>query len=265
MSALVWESVSLRRGGRLVLAEIALRVEPGELLGLVGPNGAGKSTALRCAAGLERPSAGQITLGGVPLDSLDTAARARAVAFLPQQAQSVWPIPVEAAVALGRLPHGGGGTRRDRDAVDKALEAVGITPLRHRPITALSGGERALALLARTLAVESDLLLLDEPCAALDPHHRLAVMELLGHLAAAGRGIAVVLHDLALAARFCHRVAVLSDGKLLAAGPSEATLSDALLAQAFGIRAHRGRIGEESLLIPWQRTAGPHPAGEEQD
>jgi len=262
MSALVWDAVSLRRGSSLVLAEIALTLEPGEVLGLVGPNGAGKSTALRCAAGLERPSSGRITIGGVALDRLGASARARAVAFLPQQSEAVWPIPVDAAVALGRLPHGGGATRHDRDAVNKALVAVGIAPLRHRPLTALSGGERALVMLARTLAVESDLLLLDEPCAALDPQHRLAVMDLLGRLAAEGRGIAVVLHDLALAARFCHRVAVLSNGRLLADGPSEATLSDAVLAQAFGIRAHRGRIGDESLLIPWERTSEPHPTGE---
>jgi len=261
MRTLVWDGVGLRRGNAPILAEVALTLEPGEVLGLVGPNGAGKSTVLRCAAGLVRPSAGRISIGGVPLDRLSASARARAIAFLPQQAESVWPIPVEAAVALGRLPHGGGGTRRDRDAVDKALEAVGIASLRHRPITALSGGERALALLARTLAVESDLLLLDEPCAALDPHHRLAVMELLGRLAAEGRGIAVVLHDLALAARFCHRVAVLGEGRLLAAGPTEATLSDALLAQAFGIRAHRGRIGTASLLIPWEQIPGPNPTG----
>lgn len=261
MSALVWETVSLRRGNALVLDEIALRLEPGEVLGLVGPNGAGKSTALRCAAGLERPTAGRITIGGVPLDRLGASARARAVAFLPQQTEAVWPIPVEAAVALGRLPHGGGATPQDRDAVDKALEAVGIASLRHRSITALSGGERALALFARTLAVESDLLLLDEPCAALDPQHRLAVMDLLGRLAAEGRGIAVVLHDLALAARFCHRVAVLCQGRLLAVGPTEATLSDEVLAQAFGIRAHRGRIGAESLLIPWEQVPGPNPTG----
>lgn len=262
MSALAWDFVSLRRGNGLVLAEIALTLERGEVLGLVGPNGAGKSTALRCAAGLERPSAGRVTIDGVPLGHLGASARARAVAFLPQQTEAAWPVPVEAAVALGRLPHGGGATRQDREAVAKALEAVEIAHLRRRPITALSGGERALVLLARTLAVESDLLLLDEPCAALDPHHRLAVMELLGRLAGEGRGVAVVLHDLALAARFCHRVAVLCGGKLLAVGPSGDALSDALLARAFGVRAYRGRIGDESLLIPWERTAEPNPSEE---
>jgi len=258
MSALVWDSVSLRRGNGLVLAGFSLTLEPGEVLGLVGPNGAGKSAALRCAVGLERASAGQVTIGGVPLDRLGASARAKAVAFLPQQAEAAWPISVEAAVALGRLPYGAGATRRDRDAVDKALEAVGIDSLRHRPITALSGGERALVLLARALAVESDLLLLDEPCAALDPSHRLAVMDLLVRLAAEGRGIAVVLHDLGSAARYCHRVAVLSGGRLLGAGPSGPTLSDSLLAQAFGIRAHRGRVDGEALLIPWDRTSDTH-------
>jgi len=260
MSGLMWEGVTLRRGDALVLDTVTLRLAPGEVLGLVGPNGAGKSTALRCAAGLERPSAGSLTLDGLAFDRLSATERARKIAFLPQQTEAVWPIPVEAAVALGRLPHGSGSTRQDRDAVDKALEAVGIASLRHRPITALSGGERALALLARTLAVESDLLLLDEPCAALDPQHRLAVMDLLVRLAVEGRGIAVVLHDLALAARFCHRVAVLSGGRLLAVGATEATLSDSLLGEAFGIRAHRDRIGADTLLIPWERTAAPYPA-----
>lgn len=259
MSVLAWEGVSLCRGKAQVLDDILLTLAPGEVLGLVGPNGAGKSAALRCAAGLERPSAGRVTLGGTPLDRLDAQARARRIAFLPQQAEAAWPIPVEQAVALGRLPHGGRATGRDRAAIDAALAAVGIDHLRHRPITALSGGERALALLARTLAVESELLLLDEPCAALDPSHRLAVMGLLGRLAAEGRGLAVVLHDLTLAARFCHRVAVLAEGRLLATGTTGATLSDPLLARAFGVRAHRGRVADQSLLIPWERTADLSP------
>jgi len=253
MSRLTWSALSLDKSGRRLLDGIELTLAPGELLGIVGPNGAGKSALLRCGIGLDRPAAGAVLFGGRPLAALAAAERARRIAYLPQAAEAAWPIPVRAAVALGRLPHGDGGLAGGRAAIERALAAVGIAALADRPLTALSGGERALALLARALAVEADLLLLDEPLAALDPHRQLAVIELLAAQAATGRAVGLVLHDLSLAARFCPRIALLAEGRLLAVGPPEIALSDALLARAYAIRAHRDQVDGARLLVPWRR------------
>ena len=254
MTALRWRDVTLSKRGRRILDRISLSAGRGEVLGIIGPNGAGKTALLRCAAGLEEREHGyQVEIGGVAAARLSPSARARAMAYLPQQAEAAWPIPAADAVALGRLPHGGAGTEADRRAVAGALDAVGASGFSQRPLSTLSGGERALVLLARALAVESSVLLLDEPAAALDPHHQLAVMDLLRRLAAEGRTICVVLHDLSLAARFCHRVAVLHAGRLVAEGTPESTLTDALLDRVYAIRGVRDRIDGAHLLVPWER------------
>ncbi|CCG41412.1 ABC transporter ATP-binding protein [Magnetospirillum molischianum] len=251
MTTLEWRGICLDRGGQRVLDQIDLSLTSGELLGIVGPNGAGKSALLRCAAGLDRPATGEVRLDGQGLTSLTAGSRARRLAYLPQSAEAAWPIPVRAAVALGRLPHGGCAT--DQAAITRALEAVEMSRFSERPLSTLSGGERALVLLARALAVEADILLLDEPCAALDPHHQLAVLELLRRQAEAGCAVGLVLHDLSLAARFCHRIVLLAEGRTLAVGPPETALSDAMLAQAYAIRGHRVLVEGKWLLVPWER------------
>jgi len=253
MTRLVWNGISLDKAGRRVLDRIELTLHAGELLGIVGPNGAGKSALLRCAVGLDRPNAGQMQLEDRPLVRLPATERARRIAYLPQTTEAAWPISVRAAVALGRLPHGDGTSLRDQAAITRALAAVGLTDLADRPLTTLSGGERALALLARALAVEADFLLFDEPLAALDPHRQLAVIEVLVAEAAAGRGVGLVLHDLSLAARFCPRLALLAEGRMLALGPPERALSDEKLAQAYAIQAHRDQVEGAHLLVPWRR------------
>jgi iron complex transport system ATP-binding protein len=256
MTALRWRDISLRKDERMVLDRVSLTVNHGELLGVIGPNGAGKTALLRCALGLEgREHAHRVEIGGVPATRLSPLQRARALAYLPQQTETAWPISAAAAVALGRLPHGGGGNEKDTRAVTDALDAVGMSALADRPLTTMSGGERALVLLARALAVESDVLLLDEPAAALDPHHQLATMDLLHRLTDQGKAVCVVLHDLSVAARFCHRVAVLHAGRLVAEGQPEETLTDALLERVYAIRGARSRVDGAHLLVPWERLS----------
>ncbi len=258
MTALRWRDVTLCKRGRRILDGVSLSAGRGEVLGIIGPNGAGKTALLRCAAGLEgREHGHHVEIGGVAAVSLSSSARARAMAYLPQQAEAAWPITAADAVALGRLPHGGAGTEADRRAVADALDAVGASEFSQRSLSTLSGGERALVLLARALAVETDVLLLDEPAAALDPHHQLAVMDLLRRLATEGRTVCVVLHDLSLAARFCHRVAVLHAGRLVAEGAPESTLTDALLGRVYAIRGVRDQIDGAHLLVPWERLPPP--------
>ena len=246
MTRLAWNAVSLARQGNPVLHGVSLSVAKGEMIGLIGPNGAGKTALLRLAVGFEKPDAGEVRLDDGPLSALPAAERARRLAYLPQQPETAWPITVAQAVALGRLPHGD----RDEGAVARALEAVGMSEFKDRPLTRLSGGERALVLLARALAVEAGLLLLDEPTANLDPAHQLRVMEVLRRRADHGDAVVVVMHDLSLAARSCDRLAVLHQGRLAADGAPDAILDDPLLREVFSITVERGQVDGRPFLVP---------------
>lgn len=248
--------IGVAPGGARLLEDVNLRLRPGELLGLVGPNGAGKSTLLRVLAGLRPPDAGSLLYDGRPAAALSRGELARRLAYLAQGGEAHWPLRVARLVALGRLPHQGLRRREsaaDRAAVERALARVGVAGLAGRTLAGLSGGERRLVLLARALAVEAEFLLADEPVAALDPHHQLRVMELLRAEAERGRGVVAVLHELPLALRFCHRLALLHRGRLLAVGPPAAVLGDAGLASAYAVTAVRGEREGEAFLLPWRR------------
>ncbi len=242
--------VSVRIGSRQALEGVDLAVAPGELIAIVGPNGAGKSTLLRALAGLVAPDDGRVELGGRAMTALDVSARARAVAYLPQDRIVHWPLTVEAVVELGRLPHRGlADPARDRLAVAAALRAMDVTAFAGRPVTALSGGERARVLLARALAQEAPILLADEPTAGLDPAHALALFEHLARLAREGRGVAVALHDLSLAARYCSRVLMLKAGRAVANGSPREVLTPETLARAYGIHATLDDIGGIPVVV----------------
>ena len=246
-------SVALR--GRPVLANIDVTLAGGALIGIVGPNGAGKSTLVRALLGLI-PAEGEVTLDGDPLATLPREAIARRVAYLPQGATLHWPLSVERLVALGRLPHLAPFSRlgeRDRAAIERAMAAAEVTHLAQRTATELSGGERARVLLARALAVEAPALIVDEPLAALDPAHQIAVMEILARQAAAGVLVVAVMHDLGLAARYCDRVVVMERGQVAADGaPGEVLTLDRLRA-AWGIRAFFGAADGAPLIVPLAR------------
>ena len=207
------------------------------MCGIVGPNGSGKSTLLKLAAGLLRPKRGEIALNGRPLARLARREIARELGFLPQECPVLFDYSVEQVAAMGRHAHGGElelTDLRDRAAVNRALEAVGLNLLRHRPLSRLSGGERRRAWIASALAQEPGILLLDEPTQALDVHHAASVMEVLAGKAAEGLRVVVVMHDLNLASLFCDRLILLRDGKIGADGVPDAILTRETVESAYG-------------------------------
>ncbi|MBZ0101432.1 MAG: ABC transporter ATP-binding protein [Thermoanaerobaculia bacterium] len=236
-------SVDFGYHGRPALSEIGFDAAGGEFIALVGPNGAGKSSLLRLCAGLLEPGHGRVELDGLALLDLAAQQRARRIAYLPPDGVSAWPMPVRRIVALGRVPHLKPLRRltaEDEAAIDLALAKAGIADLAGRPFDQLSSGERARVLLARALATQADLILLDEPTAALDPRHQLGVMEILR--AEAGRGALVIVaaHALDLVARYADRAILMQDGRIIADAPPTLSLSQASIAEVFGVVAPGG-------------------------
>ncbi|QFS83637.1 Hemin import ATP-binding protein HmuV [Roseivivax sp. THAF40] len=231
MTALTLKGLTVRRGACPVVDAVDLSVAPGEVVGLLGPNGAGKTTLMRGALGLIAAE------GSSSLAALPPRARARTAAWLPQQREIAWGLSVGDLTALGRLPHGRGGTAADRAAIDGALSAMGLADFADRRATELSGGEQARVLIARALAQDAPLLMADEPIAGLDPAAQIATLELFSQLAKDGRAVLTSLHDLNLAARYCTRLVLLDRGRKVADGPPRDVLTKAHLAQVFRLDA----------------------------
>ena len=230
--------ISVRLGGATILDSASLDARPGELLGLLGPNGAGKSTLLRVMAGLLKPDAGEVRFGGALLGTMAAGERARRIAFMPQN-DAQHPFTALETVLMGRYPHLGrfeleGAS--DRGIARGAMERTDTGEFETRQLDTLSGGERQRVLLARTLAQQAAVLLLDEPAANLDLKHRLSIMDVL-RAEIHEREIAVVmaLHDLSLAGRYCDRLALMSNGAIAAEGAPADVLTPANLREAFEV------------------------------
>ena len=235
----------IRLAGRL--SGITADLRPGEVTAICGPNGAGKSTLLSCLAGLIVPDGGEVLLDGRPLVAMKPRQRARALGFLPQTPEVAWDVTVETLVSLGRLPWPG---TPGNGAIAAAIRAMDLTDLRHRPVSRLSGGERARALLARVLAGEPGWLLADEPLANLDLAHAAGLMRALRHQAHGGRGVVLVLHDLAMAMNHASRVLVLDSGELVADGPPADALSPDVITRVWGVKARwMGEGGSLALSV----------------
>mgnify|MGYP001157465156 CR=1 FL=1 len=258
MTALALTNLNVALGARTVLSAVNAAFAPGECVAIMGPNGSGKSTLMRAAAGLIAPASGDISLHGKQLNAWRRTDLAREVAYLPQGGEVHWPLTVRNIVALGRLPHAHRFAKRtnaDEAAIGRAMQACDIAHLADRPATALSGGERARALLARALASEARVILADEPFAQLDPSHQLHAMEVLRAAADAGALVLVVLHDLSIAARHATRVVLLSEGCTAADGPPATTLVSETLRQTFGIDAFIGDHAGAPVILPLRRRA----------
>ena len=239
------EARDLFLGNRLAGVSAALR--PGEITAICGPNGAGKSSLLQALAGLLATESGAVWLEGTSLASLPARDRARAIGYLPQAGEVAWDLSVRNLVALGRLPHGDGGEAQ----VDAALAALDLVELAGRPVSTLSGGEKARALLARVLAGEPRWILADEPLAALDLAHQLALLTHLRSAAEGGAGVVLVVHDLALAMNHASRVLVLDRGRIAADGAPGEALAPAVIERVWGVPARwLGEPGARALATP---------------
>ena len=235
---LMARDISVRLGGATILDSASLEARPGVLLGLLGPNGAGKSTLLRVMAGLLKPVAGEVRLDGPRLEELAAGERARRIAFMPQQ-DAQHPFTALETVLMGRYPHLGRFElegARDREIARAAMERTETGEFESRQLDTLSGGERQRVLLARTLAQQASVLLLDEPAANLDLKHRLSIMDVLrAEIVEREIAVAMALHDLSLAGRYCDRLALMSNGRIAAEGAPADVLTPANLRDAFDV------------------------------
>ncbi|MFD9892470.1 ABC transporter ATP-binding protein [Amycolatopsis sp. NPDC059027] len=234
------ESLSWGVPGKRIVDDVALSVGTREVLGLVGPNGSGKSSLLRCVAGLRRPARGSIRYDGADISDWDSKRIARRVAFVDQYTETESDLRVADVVDLGRTPFRANWRSRDQrdDAVvEAALDRMGLTELRARHWKTLSGGERQRTHIARALAQQPSAILLDEPTNHLDIRHQLDLLRLL---AAADQTVVIVLHDLALAARFCDRLVLMDQGRVAASGVPLDVLTPARIREVFTVDAEVG-------------------------
>ncbi len=256
MVNIVLTSVGVTLGRREVVREVSAEFGPGTLTGIVGPNGAGKSTLARAILALV-PVTGRVRVDGVDAAAMPRADLARRIAYVPQGQVLHWPLTVERLVGLGRLPHLAPMSRiadADTSAIKRAMARADVLDLRDRIATELSGGERARVLFARALAVEAPALIADEPLASLDPGHQIDVMDLLRAEAAGGALVVAVLHDLTLAARYCDRLLLIDDGRIIADGTPAEVLTAERLRAVYGIDARVDAGGEWPTITTFGRS-----------
>jgi len=258
-AALCFEGIELKFGEREILRGVELEVPEGAVVALAGRNGAGKTTLLRIASRVLRPSAGRVSIRGVPIDRFSRRDLAKQLAVVPQDTPISFPFRVIEVVLMGRSPHLGVlgfESRADVALARDVMARVGIEAFADRSILDISGGERQLVLIARALIQEPRILLLDEPTAHLDLAHRVAVLDLVRDFARDGRSALVVSHDLSLSARTSDRLALLSEGRVFECGAPADVLTPKNLMTAFGIRADVIQAPDGSpLVVPRSATS----------
>lgn len=236
LQRLITTSLAYKINGKTLLNDISLEFHGGHLHGILGPNGSGKSTLLKLLSGIWKPSTGSIFWNSTPLLEQERQTLSRIISLVPQQPQTLFDFLVEDLVAMGRYAydrfywHAAEGP-----LVHEALKVVDAWHLRRRRVNQLSFGERQRVYIARALVTESPILLLDEPTASLDIQHQLEIWQLLERLVQKGKIVIVTTHDLAIAERYCHRVAILNHGRCIGQGEFNSLVTSKLLEEVFGV------------------------------
>ena len=239
MTELVIDGLSVHRGETTALRGVTTSAESGEFIGLIGPNGAGKTTLLRAVQGTLSPRQGSVRVGTIDVTASSTRSVAQQVATVPQTQSLEFPFSVRSLVEMGRTPYRHvlrpwQHAQRDADVVDAALERTDLQGLADRPIVALSGGQQQRVIIARALAQQTPVLLLDEPTANLDIAYQVATLNLVSGLVQDGRLAIAAIHDLNLAAQYCDRLWLLDDGRLIADGAPAEVLTRGTLQAVYG-------------------------------
>lgn len=246
------DNAGFKTENRWLVRGAALRLSAGNFTAFVGPNGSGKSTLLRLLAGLWKPSEGEILLDGKNLNDLPRREIAKRVAYTPQDTNFEYAFTVRDVVMMGRHPHLGRFERekaRDINAVEAAMRRTDCAKFANRFVNELSGGERQRVILARSLATEADIILLDEPLASLDLSHSFDVLNICRDLAELGKTIVMAIHDLNLAARYASNVVLVAGGRIAAVGAPEEVLTDDLIERIFGVSTSRAATASGETML----------------
>lgn len=234
-----------------ILDSITARFAPCMIHGIIGPNGSGKSTLLKNICRIWEPQSGSILLHGTDYTKIPRKELSTLVTLVPQNTTIGFPISVFDIVAMGRNPHLGrfeGMRQNDRDIIERALQQTNIYELKDRNINELSGGEGQLAIIARALATEASLILLDEPTSELDVKHTLEILEILQGFKKQGKTILVSIHDLNLARKFCDTISILSRGKLFYSGTPENAFAAEIIKQVFDVHIREYKHNDTTFL-----------------
>ncbi len=252
ISALSLRRASFGYAGRTIINDLSLNFHGGGVTAILGSNGSGKSTLLKGMLGLADCLGGEVRLGEASLLSMDAGARSRTLAYLEQQADCHWPMPVKNVVQLGRFPYRRHElSAQDQDAIANAMAIADVNGLAERPVSQLSGGERTRVMLARALAVDAPVLFADEPVAGLDPQHQISVLKQLQAWSQQDRIVLVVLHDLNLALRYCDNAVLLTPHGGVLHGAASDIINEENVRHTFGIRTLQGRHQGLPYILPW--------------
>lgn len=238
-------SVSL--GDKSILKNMDIGIKAGEYFGLIGPNGSGKTTLLKTIAKLIEPTSGEINITGQNQKLYKRKALARQLSYVPQDTLIDFNFNVQDIVAMGRHAHGSFLNKNESDGeiVEQAMKKTDTWRFREHSILSLSGGQRQLVFIAKALAQDTPIILLDEPIAALDIFYQMHILKLLGTLTAAGKTVVIVLHDLNLAARFCDTLVLLKEGEIEASGSDTDVLTKEILKETYDINT---KVREDALI-----------------
>jgi iron complex transport system ATP-binding protein len=255
-AAITIKSLTFHRSSRTIFKELSFTVESGKFVALIGPNGTGKSTLLKCLAGIHPIHSGEIKIFDASLQQLKPIDIAKRITYMPQTTTLETNFTVQQVVEMGRYPHKKRFSRwstADKAAVDRALVQVGICHLKDRFVPSLSGGERQLVYLAKAIAQETDILLLDEPTSDLDIYYQVIVTDIIRSLIGEGKTIIAAIHDINLATRICEQCILLKNGRFVAYNAPSNVINNENIEETFQVKSifYKEPLTEKKQLIPY--------------